>query len=89
MTKPGYLKWRAELKKFHAEKSGQILRETGYDAATVEAVQAAGLRGQVKIMIGGGTVNGDVCRKVGADEWGTDPVKAVRLAKQWAGGSHA
>jgi len=58
-----------------------------YDSmkATVDAVAAAGLRGQVKIMVGGGTVNGDVCKKVGADDWGTDPVKAVRLAKQWAG----
>jgi hypothetical protein len=29
MTRPGYLKWRADLKKFHAQKSGGILRETG------------------------------------------------------------
>ena len=56
---------------------------------TIEAVAAAGMRDKVKIMIGGGTVNGDVCRKVGADDWGTDPVKAVRLAKQWTGGTNA
>jgi len=56
---------------------------------TIEAVAAAGMREKVKIMIGGGTVNGDVCRKVGADDWGTDPVKAVRLAKQWTGGANA
>lgn len=58
-----------------------------YDSmrSTVDAVAAAGLRNKVKIMIGGGTVNGDVCQKVGADDWGTDPVKAVRLAKQWNG----
>ena len=31
MTRAGYLKWRADLKKFHAEKSGAILREVGYD----------------------------------------------------------
>src|ERR1043165_1197906 len=30
MTRAGYLQWRAELKKFHAEKSGEILREVGY-----------------------------------------------------------
>ena len=29
MTRAGYLKWRADLKKFHAEKSGEILREVG------------------------------------------------------------
>jgi methanogenic corrinoid protein MtbC1 len=81
-----------------AAKFVEALKETGatvlglsglltlaYDSmkTTVEAVAAAGLRGKVKIMIGGGTVNGDVCKKVGADDWGTDPVKAVRLAKQW------
>ncbi|HZI31963.1 MAG TPA: DUF4202 family protein, partial [Candidatus Binatia bacterium] len=27
MTRAGYLKWRSDLKKFHAEKSSQILRE--------------------------------------------------------------
>jgi methanogenic corrinoid protein MtbC1 len=84
-----------------AAKFVEALKETGatvlglsglltlaYDSmkTTVEAVAAAGLRGKVKIMIGGGTVNGDVCKKVGADDWGTDPVKAVRLAKQWTRG---
>jgi len=44
MTKPGYLKWRAELKKFHAEKSGQILREAGYDEETLRRVQDLNLK---------------------------------------------
>ncbi|MGA2871938.1 MAG: DUF4202 domain-containing protein, partial [Verrucomicrobiota bacterium] len=35
MTRAGYLKWRADLKKFHAQKSGEILRETGYDDETI------------------------------------------------------
>ena len=30
MTRDGYLEWRATLKKFHAQKAGEILRETGY-----------------------------------------------------------
>src|SRR5438094_10274829 len=29
-TRAGYLKWREELKRFHAEKAGGILREVGY-----------------------------------------------------------
>src|SRR5437867_12269819 len=29
-TRAGYLKWRNDLKKFHADKAGEILRETGY-----------------------------------------------------------
>lgn len=44
MTRPGYLQWRAELKRFHAEKSGQILREVGYDEATVRRVQGLNLK---------------------------------------------
>jgi hypothetical protein len=44
MTRPGYLKWRADLKKFHAEKSGAILREAGYDDSTVHRVQDLNLK---------------------------------------------
>lgn len=44
MTRAGYLKWRADLKKFHAEKSGAILREIGYDAATIQRVQDLNLK---------------------------------------------
>jgi hypothetical protein len=35
----GYLKWREDLKQFHARKAAEILREVGYDAATVARVQ--------------------------------------------------
>ena len=44
MTKSGYLKWRADLKKFHAEKSGAILREVGYDDDTIHRVQELNLK---------------------------------------------
>ena len=44
MDRAGYLKWRAELKRFHAEKSGQILREVGYDEVLIEKVQALNLK---------------------------------------------
>lgn len=44
MTRPGYLKWRADLKVFHARKSGEILRETGYDEDTIRRVQELNLK---------------------------------------------
>ena len=44
MTRPGYLQWRAELKKFHAQKSGEILREVGYAGDVVERVQNLNLK---------------------------------------------
>jgi hypothetical protein len=43
-TRAGYLKWRADLKKFHAEISGAILRETGYDEETIRRVQELNLK---------------------------------------------
>jgi hypothetical protein len=44
MDKPGYLRWRADLKKFHADKAGTILREVGYDDVTVTRVQELNLK---------------------------------------------
>jgi len=36
----GYLHWRTELKRFHAEKSGTILAEVGYSQEVIVRVQA-------------------------------------------------
>jgi len=44
MTRPGYLKWRADLKKFHAQRAGEILREVGYDEETIRRVQDLNLK---------------------------------------------
>ncbi|MBT8043593.1 MAG: DUF4202 domain-containing protein [Verrucomicrobiae bacterium] len=38
MGRVGYLKWRAGLKKFHADKSAEILRQVGYDDQTIARV---------------------------------------------------
>lgn len=35
----GYLRWREDLKRFHAEKAAAILHEVGYDEATIARVQ--------------------------------------------------
>lgn len=40
MTRTGYLKWRTTLYRFHAEAAAGILREVGYDDATVAAVRS-------------------------------------------------
>jgi hypothetical protein len=44
MTRAGYLKWRADLKTFHAQKAGEILREAGCDEDTVRRVQDLNLK---------------------------------------------
>lgn len=44
MDRVGYLKWRNDLKRFHAQKSGEILRELGFDEGTIARVQALNLK---------------------------------------------
>ena len=53
---------------------------------TVDAIQAAGLRDDVKIMIGGAPVDEHVQEYAGADDWGADAMQAVSLVKKWVGG---
>ncbi|WP_411029886.1 DUF4202 domain-containing protein [Spongiimicrobium sp. 3-5] len=38
MNRVGYLKWRQELKKFHAGKASEILNRVGYDEETIKKV---------------------------------------------------
>ncbi len=54
--------------------------------STVDAIREAGLRDQVKIMIGGGQMDDHVKEYCGADAYGADAVAAVSLCRQWIGG---
>ena len=38
-NRTGYLKWRTDLKHFHATQTAEIMRETGYDEVTVDRVK--------------------------------------------------
>ena len=53
---------------------------------TVKAIESAGLRSKVKIMIGGGQMDEQIKTYTGADAYGKDAVEAVTLAKKWIGG---
>ena len=48
MNRAGYLKWRSHLNRFHAECAADILRDVGYDNATVAAVQSLLLKERLK-----------------------------------------
>lgn len=52
---------------------------------TVEAIEAAGLRKELKIMIGGGQIDEEVRKYTKADAYGKDAVAAVQLTRQWIG----
>ena len=51
---------------------------------TIEAFKAAGIRDDVKIIVGGAPVTETVCASVGADEWALSPQKTVSVCQGWA-----
>jgi 5-methyltetrahydrofolate--homocysteine methyltransferase len=53
--------------------------------ATLDALEFAGIRDQVKVMIGGAPVTAEYSKAIGADGYATDASKAVSLAKSLAG----
>ncbi|KPK31150.1 MAG: hypothetical protein AMK69_01290 [Nitrospira bacterium SG8_3] len=52
---------------------------------TVDAIKEAGLRDQIKVMIGGGQIDEQIMDYTGADAYGQDAMEAVELANQWYG----
>jgi len=52
---------------------------------TIAAIQEAGQRNKLKIMIGGGQVDEAVRNYTGADAFGTNAIEAVSLCKNWMG----
>ena len=75
----------AEVKPAVVALSGFLTLAYDSMKETVGAIEAAGLRDGVKIMVGGGTVDEQVCQYAGADAFGLDAMAAVSLAKQWTG----
>lgn len=52
---------------------------------TVEALEKAEMRNDIKVMIGGGQMDDEVRKYAKADAYGKDAMAAVALAKQWFG----
>jgi 5-methyltetrahydrofolate--homocysteine methyltransferase len=53
--------------------------------ATVDVISSAGLRDEVKIMIGGGQIDDEIRKYTGADAYGLSAMDAVNLSKRWTG----
>jgi len=53
--------------------------------STIAAIAAAGLRDQVKIMVGGAPADQQVQDYTGSDGWGNDVGQALRLCAAWTG----
>jgi 5-methyltetrahydrofolate--homocysteine methyltransferase len=49
--------------------------------ATIEALEEAGLRDQIKVMVGGAPVTAAFAEEVGADAYAPDAASAVDIAR--------
>ena len=61
MDRKGYLRWRTELKRFHAEKAEYILASTGYDQPLIDRVKSLILKQQMKTDADSQTLEDVVC----------------------------
>jgi 5-methyltetrahydrofolate--homocysteine methyltransferase len=52
---------------------------------TIKAIEEAGLREQIKVMVGGAPVDAEFARRIGADGYGSNAPSGVDLAKQLVG----
>lgn len=50
---------------------------------TIDAIEAEGLRTDIKIMIGGGQVDDMIKRHTGADAFGLNAMAAISLCREW------
>jgi 5-methyltetrahydrofolate--homocysteine methyltransferase len=69
---------KADLVGFSALLSTTIY----YQKVTIEEFTKAGLRGKVKILVGGAPTSQQWADEIGADGWGKDAMVAVQLAKR-------
>jgi 5-methyltetrahydrofolate--homocysteine methyltransferase len=58
------------------------MRAMGY---TIKAIEEAGLRSEVKIMVGGAPVDAEFAERIGADGYGSNAPTASELAKRLVG----
>lgn len=61
MNRAGYLRWRQELKKFHAEKASEILKQVGYGQETIDQVEFLLLKKQLKKNVETQTLEDVIC----------------------------
>ena len=52
---------------------------------TIKAIEEAGLRDQVKIMVGGAPVDAEFAKRIGADGYGSNASAGADLAKEFVG----
>ncbi len=61
MNRVGYLKWRQELKRFHAQKASEILTQVGYGQEVIDQVEFLLLKKQLKKNLETQTLEDVIC----------------------------
>ena len=70
-----------ELKPDIVGMSGVLTLAIDSMKETVEALKEAGLRDQIKVIIGGNPVTGEACERVGADAFTVNAAEGVKYAR--------
>ena len=65
--------------------SALLTTTTAGQQTTIEALEAAGVREQVLVLVGGAPVNEEWAEHIGADGYAEDAIEAVELAKKLVG----
>jgi 5-methyltetrahydrofolate--homocysteine methyltransferase len=81
-----FVKKVGELKPDILGMSGFLTLAYDQMKKVVTELKEAGLRNEVKIMIGGAVMDDQSAKYIGADAYGADASAAVKLAKAWMGG---
>ena len=56
-----------------------------YMKDVIKAINDAGLRDSIKILVGGRPVTPDFAKAIGADATATNPMEAIEICKKWIG----
>ena len=64
--------------KVFGDNRGYFMETYNYNA-----FKEAGMRDDVKIIIGGNPVSEEACKALGADEWAYSPQKTVQVCANW------
>jgi len=78
-------KYIEAIKQYEPDLLGlSCLITSGVDAMkhTINALREAGLKDEIKIIIGGGRVNDSVMKYTGADAWADDAARGVKLCNE-------
>ena len=63
--------------------SGVLTLAVSSMKATIDGLKAAGLKGQVKVIIGGACASKEAMDASGADAWTTNAAEGVKICLDW------